>query len=176
MRLAKGMKTVFRRPRFLVFGVLALTAILSVTGCGLVSSTGQSLESASAQVSAVDGVASAVVKEGGAWNGFTHNTYIAVQVTLEDGVVVKDPEVFVDYLFAVAWSQNETPTNMGVLLSVHGDQGSPAAINLKNAAEAAGWRLGVSANASFASVENSAMEARFGPWPGPVPESPDSLR
>jgi hypothetical protein len=150
-----------------VFLVWALTA------CSLGSWNGQSAESADAALLAIPGVSKAAVTTDSLRSGLQVEISTAVEVTLEDGFSVPDPEAFVDYLLHVAWSTEAKEPNRAVIVQVR----SEPQIAVIDALDAGGWdsARGRSSNPHRALVRANEVKDRLGDWPGEVPELPDGL-
>ena len=154
-----------------IVAVAGLVMILS--GCGLVGSEGQSKESADAALSAIPGVGEATVTTESMKSGFQTETSTVVELNLEAGATVSDPEIFVDYLLRVAWSTQTKEANRAVVVQIM----SEPQISTRDALDAGGWESarGRSSVPHRSLVRAYEVKERFGDWPGKVPELPESL-
>jgi len=155
----------------LSIGAAGLVVILS--GCGLGGSEGQSKESADAALSAIQGVSGASVNTESMVSGLVEETHTTIEVQLEPGFSVPDPEALVDYLIGVAWSTKTKEATSSVEIIVVSDP----QISIGDAVEAGQWVL-TGSDPNFpeeAVVDAAEVKERFGDWPGEVPVLPDGL-
>jgi len=152
-------------------GVVGLVVILA--GCSLGGSEGQSKESADAALSSVPGVSEGSVNTRSTMNGLHEETYTTVQVHVEPGFSVPDPEALVEYLVGVAWSTKTKEASSTVQIIVLSDP----QVSIGDAVEGGPWEhTGVDPNSpERAAVRAAEVKERFGDWPGEVPVLPDGL-
>ena len=151
--------------------VAGLVVILS--GCGLGGSERQSKESADAALSAIPGVGEATVNTESLISGLQIETSTVIELNLEPGSSVSDPERLVDYLLRVAWSTQTKEANRAVVVQIVGEP----QISTLDALDAGGWESarGRSSRPERSLVRTYEVKERYGDWPGEVPELPESL-
>ena len=163
-----------RRPtRRAAMSVWGIGLAIALTGCSLGGSEGQSKESADAALSAIPGVSEGSVNTESMVSGLVEETRTTIEVHVETGFSVPDPETLVDYLVGVAWStKTKEPTSTVQIIVLSDPQ-----ISIGDAVEAGPWEHpGVDPNSpEGAAVGADEVKERFGDWPGEVPELPDGL-
>lgn len=169
-RMSGACRGLSSRARLSV-GVVGLAVILS--GCAVGGSEGQSKESVDAMLSAIPGVTDATVNTESTKSGFQDETSTVIELKLEDGTALSDPDSLVDYLLRVAWSTRTKEANTSVVVQVV----SEPQISILDALDAAGWDSagGRSQHPERALLQADEVKGRFGDWPGDVPELPDGL-
>jgi len=162
-----------RSPRRVLTSVWGLGLAIALTACSFGGSAGQSKESADAALSSVPGVSEGSVNTRSTINGLHEETYTTVEVHVEPGFSVPDPEALVDYLVCVAWSTKTKEATSTVQIIVLSDP----QISIGDAVEAGPWEhTGVDPNSpEGAAVGAAEVKDRFGDWPGEVPVLPDGL-
>jgi len=149
--------------------VAGLVVILS--GCGLGGSDRQSKESADAALSAIPGVGEATVNTESLISGLQIETSTVIELNLEPGSSVSDPERLVDYLLRVAWSTQTKEANRAVVVQIVGEP----QISTRDALDAGGWESARGRSPERSLVRAYEVKERYGDWPGEVPELPESL-
>ena len=149
--------------------VAGLVVILS--GCGLAGPNGQSKESADAALSAIPGVGEATVNTESLISGLQIETSTVIELNLEPGSTVSDPERLVDYLLRVAWSTQTKEANRAVVVQIVGEP----QISTLDALDAGGWESARGRSPERSLVRAYEVKERYGDWPGEVPELPESL-
>ena len=149
--------------------VAGLVVILS--GCGLGGSDRQSKESADAALSAIPGVGEATVNTESLISGLQIETSTVIELNLEPGSSVSDPERLVDYLLRVAWSTQTKEANRAVVVQIVGEP----QISTLDALDAGGWESARGRSPERSLVRAYEVKERYGDWPGEVPELPESL-
>ncbi|POH71210.1 hypothetical protein C3B59_00970 [Cryobacterium zongtaii] len=144
-----------------------------LSGCSIGASGGQSNESAEQSLLAIPGVTDATVNTESMKSGFQDETSTVVELKLEAGAAVSDPNSLVDYLLRVAWSTQTKEANTSVVVQVV----SEPQISILDALDAGGWDSagGRSQHPERALVSAGEVKERFGDWPGDVPELPEGL-
>jgi len=152
-------------------GVVGLLVVLS--GCALGGSEGQSKESADAALSAIPGVSEGTVNTESMVSGLVEETRTTIEVHVEPGFSVPDPEALVDYLVGVAWSTKTKEASSTVQIIVLSDP----QVSIGDAVEGGPWvHTGVDPNfPEGAALGADEVKERFGDWPGEVPVMPDGL-
>ena len=100
-------------------------------------SEGQSKESAEAALSAIPGVSEGSVNTSSMVSGLQEETNTTIEVHVETGFSVPDPEALVDYLIGVAWSAKTKEATSDVEVIVLSDP----QISIVDAVEAGPWVL-----------------------------------
>ncbi|TFC46309.1 MULTISPECIES: hypothetical protein [Cryobacterium] len=163
-----------RRPtRRAATSVLGIGLVIALTGCSLGGSEGQSKESADAALSAIPGVSGGSVNTSSMVSGLQEETHTTIEVQVEPGFSVPDPEALVDYLIGVAWSTKTKEATSSVEIIVVSDP----QISIVDAVEEGPWvDTGVDPNFPEGAVVGAdEVKDRFGDWPGEVPVLPDGL-
>ena len=144
-----------------------------LSGCALFGSNGQSKESADAALSAIPGVGEGTVNTESLRSGLQTETSTVIELNLEPGSTVSDPERLVDYLLRVAWSTQTKEANRAVVVQIV----SEPQISTRDALDAGGWESarGRSSRPERSLVRTYEVKERYGDWPGEVPELPESL-
>ena len=124
-------------------------------------------------LSAIPGLSEGSVNTESLVSGLQVETHTTIEVHVETGFSVPDPEALVDYLVSFAWSTEtkEATSNVEVIVLSHPQ------ISIADAVEAGPWvNTGSDPNSpEGAVVSASEVKDRFGDWPGEVPELPDGL-
>jgi hypothetical protein len=162
-----------RSPRRVLTSMWGFGLAIALAGCSLGGSEGQSKESADAALSAIPGVSEGSVNTESMVSGLVEETHTTIEVQVEPGFSVPDPEALVDYLVGVAWSTKTKEATSIVQISVLSDP----QISIGGAVEAGPWEhTGVDPNfPDRAGVAAAEIKERFGDWPGEVPVLPDGL-
>ncbi|MEC5184637.1 hypothetical protein RCH12_002106 [Cryobacterium sp. MP_3.1] len=97
-------------------------------------------------------------------SGLMEETRTTIEVHVETGFSVPDPEALVDYLIGVAWSTRTKEASSTVQIIVLSDP----QISIGDAVEAGPWEhTGVDPNSpDRAGVAAAEIKERFGDWPG----------
>jgi len=169
-RMSTACRGLSSRARLSV-GVAGLVVILS--GCALGGSEGQSKESADAALSAIPGISEGSVNTRSIVSGLQEETDTTIEVHVEPGFSVPDPEALAEYLIGVAWSTKTKEATSTVQIIVLSDP----QISIGDAVEAGPWaHTGVDPNSpERAAVGAAEVKERFGDWPGEVPRLSDGL-
>lgn len=118
------------------------------------------------ELSRLPGVSAAFVSTGPV--GLPNQLELTVGLNLEAGYP-GDVPALLDHTLAMAWSATaEEPTTTASVAFRDGD----SALDLAPAAAALGW-TGMTGPTLDLSMDQ--MAERYGPWPGPVPETPAAL-
>ncbi|POH64598.1 hypothetical protein C3B60_14320 [Cryobacterium zongtaii] len=106
-------------------------------------------------------------------SGLQEETHTTIEVQVEPGFSVPDPEALVDYLIGVAWSTKTKEATSSVEIIVVSDP----QISIVDAVEEGPWvDTGVDPNFPEGAVVGAdEVKDRFGDWPGEVPVLPDGL-
>ncbi len=159
--------------------VLVGAIIFGLTGCSIFSKfQGQSAEHATEQLLSVEGL-DGDVKIFSAMDGFTKRVHGTVNVSVQKGYTVTDPEAFTNWLVSLAWSMNDTKINTSVALYVSYEE-DPKSRDWGgvNVLEQEGYNSadGKDLESSFrVSVHASDVDTHLGGWPGKVPKIPKGM-
>lgn len=153
-----------------MLGAVALVAAVAWYTVG--ASSGQSKESAEAGLLAIPGISEAMVTSDSLRSGLQLETSTIIEVELEPGAAVTDPNALVDYLLRVAWSARTKEAKTFMVVQVISDP----QFSVKAALEAGGWDSGGRAgNPERGIVFRNEIKEHLGDWPGEVPELPAGL-
>lgn len=186
-----------RHPPLTALAALAVPVVLGLSACAATDTTaqqdgttgdGQSLAELTQTLDGIEGLTFSRVD--GSERNIKGNSGFTVDVTLEPGYQLDDPEALVTYLVEAAWSVDDrTMPNTTVEIGYQGIVGD--GIDLGEAAKQSGWvsseaRTGdvspqgfsrVSIPVADYAVDNGVPETvdRLGEWPGEPPAVPEGL-
>ena len=186
-----------RRPSRSSLTALSVATVLGLSACATTDTTppqdetsgdGQTLAELTQTLDGIEGLTFSRVD--GSDRNIKGNSGFTVDVTLDPGYQLDDPEALVTYLVEAAWSvEDRTMPNTTVEIGYQGIVGD--GIDLGEAAKQSGWvaseaRTGdvspqgfsrVSIPVADYAVDNGVPETvdRLGEWPGEPPAVPDGL-
>jgi hypothetical protein len=150
-----------------------IVAVLLLGGCAAGTAGGQSEETAEAGLRAIEGVSDASVNTRSSVSGFKTETSTAIEISVDAGYSVSDPEALMEYLVQVAWSTGSKEANFRIAVDVVTDP----QLSVVDVLDVGGWEsaAGTSKHPERALVAVDEVRNRLGNWPGDVPELPDGL-
>lgn len=180
-----------------VLAALAAPVLLGLSACAATDTTtpqdgtargGQTLAELTETLGGIEGLTFSGVD--GSERNVKGNSGFTVDVTLEPGYQLDDPQALVTFLTEAAWSVDDrTMPNTTVEIVYHGDPGD--AVDLGEAAHQAGWLADEARTGEVApngvsmvgipvadyAVDQGMPETvdRLGEWPGEPPAVPDGL-
>lgn len=180
-----------------VLAALAAPVLLGLSACAPTDTTtpqdgtargGQTLAELTQTLDGIEGLTFSSVD--GSERNVKGNSGFTVDVTLEPGYQLDDPEALVTFLVEAAWSVDDRAMpNTTVEIGFQGVDGD--GVNLGEAAQQSGWlsseaRTGETAPNGFSSVSVPVADYavdqgvpetvdRLGEWPGEPPSVPDGL-